>query len=335
MTKTLSPLATRLRETAGVWARSQYELVMLAAEFADSGEWALDGSPTAASWLADVADVEACTTREWIRIGRSLRDLHASAGSFKAGELSYSKIRTLTRVATAENDAELVDLAKSVPAADLGRAIAAWLQQSTDPDALENYPRTRRSIKWRNDPDGMVSISMRLPPLLAGVFIAILTSLVMRSKPRRQADGTWPTLAQQHADALEELLTDGAGTVNAEVVLHVRGDGTAMDDGTPVPASVIERIADVAAIRAMIHDAEGKPINISGRHRHPTTRQKRVVKERLLRSWSCVAPLAIGNANPASSPVYQIGSLHEMAQPDWERKNVTSIDGLPTSLFAD
>jgi hypothetical protein len=30
----------------------------------------------------------------------------------------------------------------------------------------------------------------------------------------------------------------------------------------------------------LIHDAEGRPINASGSHRHPTRRQKRVVKER-------------------------------------------------------
>ncbi len=40
---TRSPLATKLRETADVWAKSQYELVVLAAEFADSGEWVLVG----------------------------------------------------------------------------------------------------------------------------------------------------------------------------------------------------------------------------------------------------------------------------------------------------
>jgi hypothetical protein len=33
-------------------------------------------------------------------------------------------------------------------------------------------------------------------------------------------------------------------------------------------------------VRALIHDAEGRPINASGRHRHPTTRQRRVVHER-------------------------------------------------------
>jgi hypothetical protein len=30
----------------------------------------------------------------------------------------------------------------------------------------------------------------------------------------------------------------------------------------------------------MIHDAGGHPLNVSGRHRHPTDRQKLVVKER-------------------------------------------------------
>jgi hypothetical protein len=30
----------------------------------------------------------------------------------------------------------------------------------------------------------------------------------------------------------------------------------------------------------MIHDAERRPINASRRHRHPTDRQRRVVKER-------------------------------------------------------
>ena len=73
-TKADRRLSGEVRRHAAVWARSQYQLVVVAAEFADSGEWALDGSPTAAHWLAAVADVETCTTREWIRIGRCLEE---------------------------------------------------------------------------------------------------------------------------------------------------------------------------------------------------------------------------------------------------------------------
>ncbi len=280
MMMTATPLKDRLRDTAKIWARSQHELVTLAAEFADSGEWLLDRSTTAAGWLADVAQVEASTAREWIRIGRCLRTLPASADAFENGELSYSKVRTLTRVATAENEAELVELARTVSASDLGRAIAAWLQRNGEPEAIEHDQQARRAIRWRNDPDGMLSFTVRVPPLLGGVFVAALTARVMKSAPRKQADGTWPTLAQQYADAFEAILSDGAGSVRSEIVIHVRGDGAAMDDGTPIPLSVIERIAPGSTLRAMIHDAEGKPINVSGRHRYPTERQKRVVKER-------------------------------------------------------
>ena len=48
----------------------------------------------------------------------------------------------------------------------------------------------------------------------------------------------------------------------------------------PVPGSVVERIAPEAFLRAMIHDADKRPINASSKRRHSTTRQKRVVRER-------------------------------------------------------
>jgi hypothetical protein len=65
-----------------------------------------------------------------------------------------------------------------------------------------------------------------------------------------------------------------------EIVLHVRGDGCTLDDGTPIPDTVVERIAPSSFLRALIHDANGRPINASAKQRHPTARQKRVVKER-------------------------------------------------------
>ena len=54
--------------------------------------------------------------------------------------------------------------------------------------------------------------------------------------------------------------------------------------------SIIERIAPRSFLRALIHDAERRPINASGAHRHPTRRQKRVVKERDGACVDCVDP---------------------------------------------
>jgi hypothetical protein len=90
----------------------------------------------------------------------------------------------------------------------------------------------------------------------------------------------WPSLAQQHADAFASLLREGGGALSTEVVLHVRADGASLDDGSPLPLSVVQQIAPDAFLRALIHDAEGRPINAGAARRHPSTRQKRVVKER-------------------------------------------------------
>ncbi|MDH3706412.1 MAG: HNH endonuclease [Acidimicrobiia bacterium] len=285
-TRSPGPLAAQLHQVADTWARSQHRLVMLAARFADSHEWVVAGSPTAAHWLASTADVEVCTGREWIRIGRRLDELPLTADAFDRGELSYSKVRTLTRVATPGNEAELVAIAVDVPAGELGRAVAAWLGRTLEPGELAAHHHRQRSVRWRNEPDGMVTFTLRLPPALAGVLIAMLTTLVMKGRPsttlrgRDASAAAWPTVAQQQADALEQLLTDGAGTVDTEVVLHVRGDGSTLDDGTPIPDSEVARLLPTSFVRALIHDAERRPINASSRQRHPTTRQKRVVKER-------------------------------------------------------
>ncbi len=90
----------------------------------------------------------------------------------------------------------------------------------------------------------------------------------------------WPSLGQQRADALIDILGNGGASITTEVVLHVRADGTTLDDGTPIAGSIIGRIAPGSFIRVLIHDAESHPINASGRQRHPTHRQERVVHER-------------------------------------------------------
>ncbi len=271
------------------WSRSLHELVIAAVDFADGGEWIADGSPTAAAWLANAAGVEACTARDWIRVGRCLRGLDASAVAFANGEISYAKVRALTRFATAANEVELLELAKQHPASELNRLLAAWVAGNSEPEELEAHQRRCRSITSRVEPDGMTTFTMKLPPFEAGVLSAQLNRWVMTARPAAEPDGSWPTVAQQYADALTSILTDqrhGGGAaqrpsgVATELIIHVRADGNTLDDGTPIPDTVVERIAPHSFIRALIHDADGKPIDATNRRRHPTTRQKRVVSER-------------------------------------------------------
>jgi hypothetical protein len=283
-----SEIATSFREAvvaaAAHWSTAQRRLVHLVAELDQSGEWALDGSPTCAHWIAAALDIEVCTAREWLRVGRALTLLPRVDGLFETGDLSYSKVRAVTRVATAENETELCEIALREPAGRLANALAAWLLRHETPAETEARQRRTTYLTTRAAPDGMVAGWFRLPPLGGGIVLAAIDAAVRRRSADASADasshGRWPSIAQQRADALVDLASEGGAAVATEVVLHVRGDGCTLDDGTPIADSVVERIAPASFIRALIHDAERRPVNASGRQRHPTARQKRVVHER-------------------------------------------------------
>src|SRR5262245_65422208 len=103
------------------WSSGQRRLVHLIAELDASGEWATDGAATCAHWVAAALDVEVSTAREWLRIGHLLGRLDVIDAAFAERRISYSKVRTLTRVATVDNEAELCEDRKSVGVGKGGR----------------------------------------------------------------------------------------------------------------------------------------------------------------------------------------------------------------------
>lgn len=281
-------LRAEVMAVGSAWARALCRLVHLVRDLDSSGDWVLDGSRTCAHWVASVLDVEVCTAREWLRIGRALAGLPEIDAAFSSGRISYSKVRQLTRIASPELEGELLQIAERVPAGRLGVELARWLAGHEEPADTEDRHRAAREVSWRTDIDGMVVGRFRLAPADAAAVIAAIDSSVMayrgpaHASADASADGAqrWPSVSQQRADALVGLVTGGGLGVTTEVVLHVRGDGCSLDDGTPLAGSVLEKLVPGSFLRALIHDAHGRPIDASGRHRHPSTRQKRVVRER-------------------------------------------------------
>ena len=312
-------LAAELISIGFRWARWQHRLVRLAAAFDDSGAWVADGAPTAAHWIADQLDVEVSTAREWIRVGRALEVVSLVDSEFAEGGLSYSKVRNLIRIPMlVDHERELCELAKRVPASQLAAALAGWLAGREDPDERDRRHRRERNFRCRTDVDGMIVGSFRLPPLEGGGVMAAVDSELMkgRTKPTSTTEGGQDaaaaasestesdeeavigpspreTMAQQRADAFVRLFNQGGRSIVTELVLHVRADGCTLDDGTPISGSIVERIAPDSFLRLLIHDAERRPINASGRHRHPTDRQKRVVKERDRHCVDCGSKLLL------------------------------------------
>ena len=263
--------------------------IVLLVEFDLGGEWAFDNAPSCAHWVADRADVELCTVREWMRIGHALTAVDEVAKRFADGRLSYSKVKALTRLANAENQHELCALAERHPASQLAVELARWRNGHESDNDRQKRQRAATTLKWRLDADGMIAGWFRYPPEIAAVLTGAIDAQVARTlrghhapagEPRSRTVTKWPSLGQQRADALMALLTSGGTRIVTEVIIHVRGDGCTLDDGTPIADSVVAQLLSQAFIRVLIHDAERRPINASSRQRHPTERQKRVVHER-------------------------------------------------------
>lgn len=263
---------------------THHEIVHRAADLQVSGEWQRMAT-SAARWIAEALDVHLGTAREWIRIGLALRHLPLIEQGFADGSLSYAKVRTLTRIATPDNEGALLPIAEAETAQGLGRALAHWSNQNEPSPTRDARHHRDRKVSWWVQPDGMIAGLFRLPPLLGGhVTAAIEATVTARaSRPRDGASADaprLPSLGQQRADALVDVITGGGTAITTEVVLHVRGDGCSLDDGTPITESAAARQVPTSLIRALIHDAEGRPVNASSRRRHPSSRQKRVVRER-------------------------------------------------------
>ena len=301
------------------WSRRQHELCRLLADYDLSGDWAFSGAVTCSKWAANALEVEVGTAREWLRVGHALRELSHIDAAFADGSLSFSKVRALTRLAVdhPHRQAELVQLAVGCTAAALPWELARWSSSVEDPFERDRRHRREMSLSVRTEPDGSAVLTARLPPVDAAIAVAAIDAgrrrnvgaerlTARRASTTEGEDGPTagrrpppsvrrPTLAARRAAALVGLLagdrTSGTGatpTVGTELLIHVLADGARMSDGTPIAGHLVERLAPAAFFRALVHDAERRPINASGRQRHPTTRQQRVVAAR--DDHTCTAP---------------------------------------------
>ena len=267
-------LEADLIDLAGWLSAGTYELLVLVGELDARGLWARWGALSCAAWLAEVCDVEVCTARTQVRVARALRTYPALAEAMADGDVSYAKARVLVPHLDETNVDVLLHLAVTNPAGRLGAAIAAWSQRNEDPEAIACRQHEERSVSWRTGPDGMVTITARLAPATAGAVCAVIDAQVTRSGAPAGA-----SLAQQRADALAEIATGGGGNVDAEVVIHVRGDATTLADGTPINDHVVAQLLPQAFVSLLLVDTNRQPIDASPRRRTPTRRQKRVVDE--------------------------------------------------------
>lgn len=85
-------------------------------------DWAEEAFGSCAEWLAWRIGVTRGTANEKVRAARALEELPLISRAMSRGEVSFSKVRALTRTATPDNEAELLKFALGVPGRDIDEA---------------------------------------------------------------------------------------------------------------------------------------------------------------------------------------------------------------------
>ena len=87
-----------------------YRLLVLIAELDRREVWAVQGALSCAHWLSWACGIDTPTAREKVRVARALGELPLLSEALAKGELGYSKARALTRIATSENESDLLNI---------------------------------------------------------------------------------------------------------------------------------------------------------------------------------------------------------------------------------
>jgi hypothetical protein len=185
-----------------------------------------------AHWLSWRIGLDLPAARERVRAARALGDLPQIDAALARGELSYAKVRAMTRVAHAGNEALLLDMAKGATGAQLS-AIVRGVRSVERPAPQGDE---RRNVRRRHLPaDGMMRIEITLhPDEAARVWQALCET---KRALRGEVDATavaQPSLADAAVALAETQLAalDDAAQVRSGDGAH--GDAPPGDTETPL-----------------------------------------------------------------------------------------------------
>jgi len=108
----LDRLGDEIAELSAHLEAATARLLDLIREFDARDGWN-NGFRSCAAWLSWRVGLDLGTARERVRVARALGTLPRLAGALSRGELSYAKVRALTRVATRETEERLLAVGRA------------------------------------------------------------------------------------------------------------------------------------------------------------------------------------------------------------------------------
>ena len=291
----LDRLGNEIAELSAHLDAATAHLLDLIREFDARAGWNT-GFRSCAAWLSFRVGLDPGAARERVRVARALGTLPLLGEALARGELSYAKVRALTRVATPETEARLLAVGRAGTADHVERIVRGWRRVDQMAEAQETAKRhAGRALLVYQDEDGMVTVRGRLEPEAGALLMQALAAArerLYRQRPLREElpaipvdpFGDPPSMSQQQADALvliaetalHQELDPGAAGERYQVVVHVdaavltdpdQPGQSVLEDGARVSAETSRRLACDASRVVMRHDDDGRVLEVGARTR--------------------------------------------------------------------
>ena len=287
--RSLEQLATEICELTGVIAAATCRWLLMVAEFDEREGWAEWGVRSCAQWLSWRCSIGPRAARDHVRVARRLRELPLIRAAFANGELSYSKVRALTRVATEKIEAALLEIARHATGSQLERLVRGYASALSATSETAQAAHDRRYLRWEWDEDGSMRIRGRLN---ADEGALLLMALEAAKAPVGRGEDP---VRQSRADALAlvaraALAADGERPTGdpCEVVVHVDAETLAGDEITqrseladgPVLAPETARRLSCDAALVRIVERDGEPLSVGRRTRTISPAMRRALRSR-------------------------------------------------------
>jgi hypothetical protein len=269
----ITALAAHINAATATW-------LGLVAEFDRREGWAEWGCRSCAHWLSYRCGLSPSAGREQVRVARQLAELPELRAAFERGKLCYSQVRAVTRVATADTEHNLVEIARHATAAQLETIVQAFRGVLEVELGDEDERHRRRYVRCEHDDQGALLIHARLPAEEGALVVAALEA--GRDALREGASAEASHIGNAHVDAADRPDQDTErftpSNADALVLLARTGlaHGPAARNGAEHQVVVhvdVERLAQRpgAAPNAGTGLGEGAPRLEDGPTLHPET----------------------------------------------------------------
>jgi len=287
--KSLENLGQQIVELAGHLNAANHRLLMLIAEWDRRKGWGDGATQSCAHWLNWKCGIDMGAAREKVRTANALINLPKISAAMERGELSYAKVRALTRVACPNTENTLLDYAIHGTAAHVERIVRDFRHcKEAEELSRDAQQQANRKLTWFHDSEGMLVIKARLPPEAGQMFIKAIEA-AQEELPKADVSAETSNVklrsepTARKADALtivaESFLAQGPAALKGgdrhQIVLHVDAETLRDSDpgrcsfehGPSIAAETSRRLSCDCSIVPIIENEEGEPLNVGRKTR--------------------------------------------------------------------